>query len=363
MPAWTEAQERRLLATDDATFHAENPDRSLDAIRFKRARLVRDGETHASPLEHIYRQDDRNLGIHQPKPLEGEASEDKESLEDEDALERLFTAYKEVRRARNGLGDPDRVMTWTAPDNGPIGVCFVGDVHAGGNIEYELFERDLDLIRDIDGLYMVGTGDWFDNYKAQAKNGSGLYEAVIPDSNLQVAYITTRLRRVKHKTIAICQGNHDAWDGQWAGIDRLEALAGDLGVRYFTEAGGSIFAHVGDERYHLIVKHQSRGGKRNGANTLYNEWPWTRERPDVVTLAHLHEPSLEQPIRNGEAVTYLRGGTYKLHDEWAASKGYRAHYGVPLVVLYPHERKVIPFDGPLFRDGVRFLQMERGQDT
>jgi hypothetical protein len=158
-------------------------------------------------------------------------------------------------------------------------------------------------------------------------------------------------------------GNHEAFDGVWAGIDRLPALAKDLGTVYFTEAGGSLFAHVGEHRYHLILKHdytgKSRLNKGNSARRLWEEWPWSFENADVVALAHLHEPHMEQPMRKGQKVTYLRCGTYKVHDEWSESKGYRPSYGVPMVILYPDQRKVFPIHGEDFLEGVRFLHSER----
>lgn len=339
---WTEAEIAELLDRTDHEYAAAHPERTYDAVRMKRASLAWRGVAPAQETHPVERPDSASA-----------------IPEDEAAIERLYCAYKSVRLARNGLGDPDRVVAWPAPVPGVIGVCFPGDIHFGGNIEYELFDRDMAIIRETEGLYAVLMGDLIDNYKHQAKNGSGLYEGVIADSNEQIAILTTILRTIRGKVIALIQGNHEQFDGKWADIDRAEALAQDLGTTYFTEAGGSIFAYVGEQRYHLIVKHQSRGGKQHAANTIYNEWPWTRERPDVVALAHLHEPMMQQPIRNGENVTYLRGGTYKLHDEWAASKMFRGYYGVPLVLLYPDERKIIPIPAEHFTDGVRLLQAER----
>jgi predicted phosphodiesterase len=377
-PTWTHRQVMDLMTMDDPSFLAKYPDRTGVAAYKKRLAVQASGgwppqdyiaerglpsaytpEQRAEHQiiwgEHLDRLTDRALSMTDP-------TDPTDIPDDDDALFALFNKYVELRVAkRNALGEPDRVVAWEAPVAGPIGICFIGDIHLGGDIEMHLVRRDIELVRETDGLYTVLMGDLIDNFKHQGKNGSGLYEGLIGDPVEQLAILTGLLRRIRTKIIAMIKGNHEEFDGRWAGIDRLKDLADHLGVTYFTEAGGSIFAYVGEQRYHLIAKHQFRGSKQNGANTLYNEWPWTRERPDVVCLAHLHEPSEQQVIRNGENVTYLRGGTYKIDDEYAASKGFRCYYGVPLVIVYPDERKIIPIPAEHFTDGVRFLQQERAR--
>lgn len=379
MPAWTAEELTEVAAMEPEQFRAMYPHRSRAAIASQRNRLHLQGvpvlnhprrvnvEAAVAPvveqqraLLEMHRQADRNLGM-----TGATEREEIEVPEDEVSLERMFSAYKEVRNAANDLPGPARQTHWYAPDSLPTGICFIGDVHAGGNIEYELFERDLSLIRDTEGLHAVAMGDLIDNFKPQAKSGTGLYYALFGNPDLQVAYITVRMRWIRSKLIALCGGNHEGFDGRWAGIDRLPALARDLGTVYFTEAGGSVFAHVGDHRYHLVCKHDYTGKSRinrgNSARRLWDEWSWSFENADAVVLAHLHEPHLEQPIRKGQQVVYLRSGTYKIHDEWAESRGYRPTYGVPMVVLYPDSRRIIPFHGEHYLEGVRFLQAERAR--
>jgi len=205
-------------------------------------------------------------------------------------------------------------------------------------------------------------GDYLDNYKPQAKSGTGTYHSLFASPTEQLAYVTTRLRIAQGKWLCLAQGNHDAWDGKWAGIDRLPALANDLGAPYFSERGGTLMMHVGKTRYVVIVKHDYRGrsqiNKSASQGRLFDNWPeWTNA--DVICLAHLHEPDMHQTMRKGQTVTYLRSGTYKIHDEWAESAGYKPSYGVPMVVLYPGTRKIVAFSGENFEEAVQFLQQAR----
>ena len=350
---WTADKEAWLVANPDAKFwdftNQFGTDHTYDAWRQKRQSLgVR--------MSAAARYGSEPFAAPPPEPTEAVP-------EDEEALERLFAAYKEVRNATNEAFGTTHTLDWTAPDGKPTGFCFVGDVHVGGNVEYERFEVDLALIADTPGLHVVFMGDLIDNFKVPAKSGTALYHALFGNPDLQVAYIATRGNRVKDKLVAMCGGNHEGFDGRWAGIDRLPALARYWGTTYFTEAGGSIFATVGEQTYHLVCKHDYQGKSRinrgNSARRLWDEWPWAFENADAVVLAHLHEPHAEQPVRKGQTVSYLRCGTYKLHDGWAEGNGYRPSYGVPLVVMMPGEKKLIPFHGEHFQEAVAFLSMMR----
>ena len=83
----------------------------------------------------------------------------------------------------------------------------------------------------------------------------------------------------------------------------------------------------------------------------------------MVALAHTHEPHLEQVMRKGELVTYVRSGTYKVRDEWAENMGWRSGYGVPVVVMFPDERRIVAFHGSQFRQAVDYLRMVRAKAT
>ncbi|MGI5927931.1 MAG: hypothetical protein ACOX8A_12285, partial [Thermacetogeniaceae bacterium] len=47
----------------------------------------------------------------------------------------------------------------------PVGVAYWGDWHIGAaGVDYKLFEQDLRKIRDTEGLYFIGAGDYKDNF-------------------------------------------------------------------------------------------------------------------------------------------------------------------------------------------------------
>ena len=356
---WSAAETQAALAMSEDEFLAAHPNRTFNALRQRLEGLLGTGETYTQfRVRQAQEAHEAAVAAHRAPGMPEELPEDPE------ALERLFSAYHEVVAAAGELdGKPSTRLDWNPPDSRPVAVAFVSDIHAGAAIDYARFESVMRTIAGTDGLYCVINGDLTENTKPQAKSGTALYGALFAAPGLQLAYVTTRLRWAQGKILAIAEGNHDGFDGRFAGIDRLPDLAKDVGAEYFTETGGSIFATVGGATYHLVVRHNHRGNsqinKGNSARRLWDEWPWAWENADVVALAHTHEPHLEQPLRKGEVVTYLRSGTFKVRDEWAENNGWRSAFGVPVVVLWPGEKRVIAFHGQHFDEAVRYLSMLR----
>lgn len=362
---WTEAELRDVLELTEDEFLGRYRDRTDISVRMKIQQLRPDTSYTNFRIEQAAAVAAAHAAAVEARRAPGMPEE---LPEDPAALERLFSAYREVVAAGGEIaGKPSKRLDWRPVEDGPVGVAFVSDIHAGASIDYERFESDLRTIRDTDGLYAIINGDLTENTKPQAKSGSALYSAVFGAPGLQLAYMATRLGWIaeppRHKLLAIVEGNHDGFDGRWAGIDRLPDLAKHLGAEYFTETGGSVFVHLGGQTYHIVVRHNHAGisqlNKGNSARRLYDEWPWASEHADVIALAHTHEPHLEQVQRKGEVVTYVRSGTYKIRDEWAENNGWRSAYGVPVVVLWPGERRVVAFHGSQFGEAVEYLRMAR----
>lgn len=283
---------------------------------------------------------------------------------EDDDLEKYFAALETAGEARAGVSRTQEATTFTPGDGLPIGIAFTSDWHVGaGGVDYGRLRQDLEAIRDTDGLYAIHLGDLLENTKPQGKSGPALWGALFPSPDDQLQYLISRIRIARGKWIALCQGNHDAWDGRWAGIDRLSALAADLECAYFTEKGGTVLVEHGGHRYCIVVKHNWRGAatinKSNSQRRAWDEWPWEWQSADVVALGHTHEPLCETVQRRGEPVVYLRCGTYKTKDDYGERLGFKAGYGVPVVVFWPGARRFVPFPGERFEEALAFLRAVR----
>jgi hypothetical protein len=275
------------------------------------------------------------------------------------ALDEYYALVKQISNVQRLRKEETKTIEWTAPVDGWIGLAFPGDLHIGGPIDYDQLEADLDLIEATDGLWCVGLGDYSNNFQAAAKLLKAMAEDVVPGSEDQMALVAHVMGRTS-KWLAILEGNHDTWSGS-AGLKTLSRL---LGADHISEAGCSIKMTVGHQRYVGYLKHSWKGHSNlntsNESRRMWNEFPeW--ENADFTVLAHYHQPDTHQKEIKTQTVVHLRGGTYKSYDPYASKNGYVPEYGVPLVLLNPDAKEIIPFHARNWRRGVEMLGMLRSR--
>lgn len=383
MPAWTAEELTEVAAMEPEQFRAMYPHRSRAAISSQRNRLHLQGvpvlnhprrvnvEAAVAPvveqqraLREMHRQADRNLGM-------TGAMQTVVAEPDDEQYERLLRLFEEIDDSVAALSPTQESTEFRAPDDGlPIGIAFSGDWHLGASgIESERLRADLKLIGTTDGLYVAGMGDYVEGVGIYNKAASALYEGLFNDGDLQEAASITYFRYADGKWIAVGEGNHDAWMRRSAGVSRLSRILRQLGVRgqrppYFSQGGGTIFAHVGHQRYVIAIVHNATGNSRlnttNAQRRVFDSWPqW--EGCDVICCGHLHFNDLHIQSRKGSRCLYLRSGTAKTRDSYAADHGFRPEYGIPLTILLPDEKRVLAFRGDDFRLGVDYLTWLREQ--
>jgi hypothetical protein len=275
------------------------------------------------------------------------------------ALDEYYALVKQISNVQRLRKEETKTIEWTAPVDGWIGLAFPGDLHIGGPIDYDQLETDLDLIEATDGLWCVGLGDYSNNFQAAQKLLKAMAEDVVPGSEDQMALVAHVMGRTS-KWIGILEGNHDTWSGS----SGLKALAGNLNCPHISEAGCSLKVMTGRQRYVGYLKHSWKGHSNlntsNESRRMWNEFPeW--ENADFTVLAHYHQPDTHQKEIKTQTVVHLRGGTYKSYDPYASKNGYVPEYGIPLVLLNPDAKEIIPFHARNWRRGVEMLGMLRSQ--
>lgn len=357
---WTEQETFDLERLTEDDFTAKYPDRTADSIRHKINELFPDKSY-------------TNFRIEQAAMLQGNAIDAaprspvtvKDRPSDEE-YEKYFDLLEQAGSARLSLSPTQENTTFSSPDgNLPVAIAFTGDWHCGASgVRYDLLRRDLEIIRDTDGLYAVGMGDWLEGVLTTTKAASALYSGLFNDGGSQEVYVVKRSSICLGKWLAVLSGNHDEWIYRAAGITRMDQLAAELNAPHFSQGGGTIFANVGDQRYVVGVRHNVSGNSRlnttNAQRRAFDDWPeW--ENCDLICVAHLHYNDLHIQPRRGERCIYLRSGTYKTVDGYARDGGFTPEWGVPIAILLPDQRRIIAWRGDDFIAGVNYFSWIRGE--
>lgn len=356
--AWSDAEAHDALTLTEEEFLARHPHRNHNGIRQRVEKaLAGTGETYTQfRLRQAQERRAATERVSAPVTL-------KDDPTDAD-YEAFFDLLERADGAKAALSPTQDSTEFTAPDPAlPVAFAYTGDWHCGaGGVRYDWLRRDLDIIRQTDGLYAIGMGDWLEGVNINTKAASALYSGLFNDGSFQEIYVVKRAEALIGKWVAILSGNHDEWIYRAAGITRMDQFAALLNAPHFSQGGGTVFVNVGAQRYVVGVRHNVTGNSHlnttNAQRRAFDSWPeW--DNCHVITCGHLHYNDLHVQPRRGKRCVYLRSGTYKLIDGYARDHGYVPEWGVPLTIFLPDEERVIAWRGDDFLEGVAYFDWLR----
>ncbi|MCC6382639.1 MAG: hypothetical protein IT304_09010 [Dehalococcoidia bacterium] len=319
-------------------------DRSPESLARHRRRRREDGR------ESVVETDDGSLTVALP-------------ASDEEWRDYLHEAEEAGRKAL-ALSITQRQTVWTPrTQHLPVALAFTGDWHLGARgVDYAALDASLEQIATTPGLYAVGMGDYFEGVNIHVKASPSLYSGVYNNGDEQERAVRMRADVLRRKWVAFLSGNHDEWVYRHAGLSRCDKIAQDLGCAHFGEGGGTIYVHLGDQRYAVGVRHKFGGRGATVPRRMIDEWPeW--ERLHVAVMAHLHFNEIQRVSRNGGRVWALRSGAFKTEDDYAAALGFVPEIGTPIAIFYPDEERVVAFAGDDFEAALTFLDLERARHS
>lgn len=268
--------------------------------------------------------------------------EDKKTYDETD-VDFYFDKMMELQEAEQKLDTKQVKASIRIDDNKPIAVAYWSDWHLGGKgTDYKAFQQDLNMIRDTEGLYFIGGGDYKDNYISGTHVGGNFEQIVQP--GMQDMIVQRQMQKLADKTIALVRGCHDSWDKKQGDKDFLTTLC-DITNSINLWHGGEITLKLEEQEYIWRVRHkypnQSKINFENSMRRLIE----TQGPCDVAAEAHLHnEYSMTRHI-NGRYSILLRGGSYKIWDEHGQQlAGYKGKEGIPVVIMYPNKHHALNFD-------------------
>lgn len=270
-------------------------------------------------------------------------------------IEEYYNKLKDLEKASEALDTKQTKTTINLHDNKPVLIAFWGDWHLGSHgIDYEQFDNDRELIKNTDGLYFIGMGDYKDNNSAYITKSSN--ENVIPQG-AQDILVLNFMEDTGEKNIATIRGCHDDWDKKIGDKDFIATICERVNSVNLWH-GGVITIQVGQEQYKIFARHKYKN--ESGLNTTNAQRNMLNDigPVDVAALGHKHFPDIQMLDRMGKKVVYLRSGSYKKYDEFGQKlAGYEGKKSIPAVIIYPDTHKVVPFSE--LEDGISFLNAVR----
>lgn len=266
--------------------------------------------------------------------------EDKKEPTEAD-IDAYYELMKQTNDAALKMESKQTKATICIDDERPVGIAFWGDLHTGGKgIEYDQIDTDIELMAETDGLYIVGMGDYKDNASALV-HPSSTQENISP-SDLQDKIVQRMFEKLKARMLVILRGCHEDWDKRNANKDFVQTLCDITGAVNLWH-GGIINLTVGHVEYRIGARHrykfESSLNTTNAQRNFMNDYGHC----DIVAVAHKHYAEFQHSKKMGEETIFLRSGSYKRYDEFGQKlAGYEGIYGVPVVILFPDKREMLP---------------------
>lgn len=259
--------------------------------------------------------------------------EDKRSYTEAD-VDEFISAMINLQEKKEKLNTRQVQASVRLNDDKPVGIAYWGDWHIGAaGVDYKLFEADLRRIRDTEGLYFIGAGDYKDNYVTSIHPGAQFEQIIQP--GMQDLAVKRYMEQVGEKCLALVRGCHDDWDKKLTDVDFLEHLCYEIEAINLWH-GGEFTIKIGDQSYVWRCRHKYKYQSSLNLENAMRRINEIQGPCDVAAEAHLHNGYVMRRHLMGEYRIMLRTGTYKIWDEYGQKlAGYEGKPAVPVIILFP----------------------------
>ena len=234
----------------------------------------------------------------------------------------------------------------------PIGIVLSSDWQLGGRgVDYDLFERHMNMVKNEPNAYMVALSNTIDGYIWP----DGIWDEVAHVEE-QVEIARTFAKEWKDKLLAVVGSRCHDWTKARGGISPQEMafLENTNSGMPFFKNGGVLSVDLNGNNFDIAMLHKSRYHSSLNPTNPNKRVHDLRYPADIIAIAHHHVASVEDTYRYEgkyqKEVTFVRTGTYKIDDAYSQSEGFgHGQKGSPMVILR-HDMK----------DWMSFKKMEHG---
>lgn len=267
-----------------------------------------------------------------------------------------FDSINEKHRAIDPI--QEKITVDLSGRDGPIGVAFFGDIHAGGGYtDHKAFMEMMEYIISTDGLYVALLGDTIEGFIPGVKTAE-TSDQMAGSLKSQFNFFSDLVHELadRDKLISVSWGDHDAkWIENQLGFNVLKTNVHDR-APYFT-GRGLVRMLVGDSRYFMLVNHSERFASQ-WSDTHAARRAHERFFPaDIVATAHKHTPEwrtfwhyqeMEQAgLELGGKAILIQTGTSKTGpDPYSIRSFNRGVFRVPTTVMWSDERQKEVVESP-----------------
>ena len=216
----------------------------------------------------------------------------------------------------------------------PMADTHVGDRHA----DIPLFRKRVEYVLNTPSAFALFNGD-LGNY-ATKTSPSDVYGEALPPME-QLKRITALIGPIKHKTIAVTPGNHEARLYKNDGIDITRLICRELGIEdKYSDEAAIIFLRFGELSrgchesngsgqirkmcYTLYMNHGSGGGRKEGAKAIRLADMASIIDADVYIHSHTHLPMV---MKEAYFRIDVRNNAYRAVDKLFVNTGASMNYG------------------------------------
>lgn len=269
---------------------------------------------------------------------------DKKKPATSEQLDSYIKAMKDLQEKAKELDNKQVKASIAFDTDKPIGVAWWGDVHVGAlGVNYGLLEKDIRTMRDEEGLYVLGAGDYIDNYISGTPQG-GQYEQII-QPGMQNVVMKRYFQELKEKVLCLVKGCHDDWLKKQSDRDYIGEIC-ELTDSYNLWHGGEVRFYLGEQEYLWRVRHKYKYQSSLNLENAMRRINEIQGPCDVAGEAHLHNGYIMERHLMGEYRVMVRTGSYKVWDEYAQKiGGHKGKPGVPVIIMFPDRRELLPVMG------------------
>lgn len=232
----------------------------------------------------------------------------------------LIDRRKETFEKKNEFHKARKLVPITVKSTKPIGITFFGDPHLDDDgTDLSAIERDMETIKNTDGLYAACIGDVQNNWIGRLAHLWAHQETTSSQAWQLVEWFVHELR---DDWLFMVQGNHDHWSGngdplRWIQRQAGVSLTGDHTVRIALKFPNG-------QEVRIAARHDWPGNSMWNPSHGQLRAAHLTNHDHIIVSGHRHTGGY-QMLRipaTGMLAHLIQLGAYKTHDAYADALGF-----------------------------------------